>query len=146
MNKWQKIALFNISVIAACFIACFVLAAAMQIKQVVTPPTPLALVIIPSLVIVAISKILFRKKAGRVDYDERDIQIQRKSQIVGLWSFVISIVILNVVCVLAIGPHRALKYPLVLLLMICAAGGIWIITESIATLVIYNLTGQGDKS
>ena len=137
MNRWQKIALFNIVVVIACFIACFVIASVLRFERIATPPTPLSLLIIPALVLVAISKILFRKKSGLVDLDERDLQIQRKSHILGLWSFVLSIVFLNVFCVLIIGPRRPLDYPLLILLMICSAGGIWIITESVATLIKY---------
>ena len=137
MNRAQKIAWFNLTVIVLCFIFCFVIAFALHFKRVVTPPTPLSIVIIPALILVAISKILFRKKTGRVEFDERDRQILRKAHITGLWAFVLSIVILNVICVLAIGPHRSLSYPLIILLMICSAGGIWIMIESVATLIIY---------
>jgi len=145
MNRWQKIAWFNIIVMIVCFIACLILAATMQLKRIAKPPTPLSLVIIPSLVLVAISKFIFHKESKRVDFDERDIQIHKKSHYFGLWAFIISIVVQNVICVLLLGPQRALDYPLVLLLMICAAGGIWIIAESIATLIIYGRDARGEK-
>jgi hypothetical protein len=125
------------------FFSLFLMAIALQLKRIATPPTPLSLVIIPALVLVAISKIMFRRNSGRVDFDERDVQILGKAHITGLWSFVLSVVIQNVICVLAIGPHRSLNYPLVILLMICSAGGIWIITESIATLAMYNSQNEG---
>lgn len=128
------------------FFACLILAAIMQPKRIATPPTPLSLVIIPSLVLVAISKYVFRKKSGRVDFDERDIHIHKKSHHAGLWSFVLAIVIENVICVLLIGPRRALDYPIVLLLMVCAAGGIWIMMDSTATLVQYSRDARGEKS
>jgi purine-cytosine permease-like protein len=142
MNRWQKIAWFNTIVMTLCLI----LATTMQLKRVVTPPTPLSLVIIPSLVLVAISKFIFRKKSSRVDFDERDIQIHKKANYVGLWAFVLAIVVENVVCVLALGPHRALDYPLVILLMVCIAGGIWIMMDSVATLVQYSRDARGEKS
>jgi hypothetical protein len=146
MNKWQKIAWFNITVVIVCFLACLILAVMMQLKRIVAPPTPLSLVIIPSLVLVAISKYIFRRKSGLIEFDERDIHIHKKSHYVGLWAFVISIVVQNIICVLALGPRRALDYPLVLLLMVCIAGGIWIMAESIATLVIYGRGIKGEKS
>ena len=124
MNRWQKIAWFNITIVIVCFLACLILAAIMQPERVATPPTPLSLVIIPSLVLVAISKFIFHRESKRVDFDERDINIHKKSYYVGLWAFVISMVVQNVTCVLALGPRRALDYPLVLLLMVCIAGGI----------------------
>ena len=146
MNRWQKISLFNLFIIAACFVVCLILAATMSLKRIVTPPTPLSLVIIPSLVLVAISKFLFHKKSWRVDFDERDVQIHKRSHHVGLCAFVISIVVQNVICVLLLGPRRTLDYPLVLLLMVCAAGGIWIIADSTATLVQYGREVKGEKS
>jgi len=146
MNRWQKIALFNIIVIIVCFVACLILAAIMKYNRIATPPTPLSIVIIPSLILVAISKSIFHKKSGRVDFDERDIQIHKKSNYIGLWAFVLAIVLQNVICVLLIGPKRALDYPLVLLLMVCLAGGIWIMADSIATLVQYSRDARGEKS
>ncbi len=146
MNRWQKIAWFNIIVVIVCFIICLILAAIITFSRAATPPTPLSLVIIPSLVLVAISKFLFYKQSKRVDFDERDIQIHKKSGYVGLWAFVLAVVIQNVICVLLLGPKRALDYPLVLLLMVCAAGGIWIMMDSIATLVQYSRDPRGEKS
>jgi len=118
----------------------------MQLKRVITPPTPLSLVIIPSLILVATSIIIFHKKSRGVDFDERDIQIHKKSHYVGLWAFILAIVVENVICVLLIGPRRALDYPLVLLLMVCIAGGIWIMMDSIATLVQYSRDARGEES
>jgi len=146
MNRWQKIAWFNITLVLVCFMVCLILTATMKFNRIVTPPTPLSLVIIPSLILVAISKIIFGKKSGQVDFDERDIQIHKKSHNVGLWSFVLAVVIQNVICVLLIGPRRALDYPLILLLMVCTAGGIWIMTDSIATLVQYSRDPRGEKN
>jgi hypothetical protein len=146
MNRWQKIAWFNMIVMVVCFIVCLILAATMQLKRIATPPTPLSLVIIPSLVLVAISKFIFRKKSRQVDFDERDRQILKKSHYIGLWAFVLAIVVQNVICVLALGPRGALDYPLVLLLMVCIAGGIWIMMESIATLFLYDQGSKGEKS
>jgi len=150
MNRWQKIAWFNLIVMTLCFVVCFVLAASMSFQRVATPPTPLFLVIIPSLILVAISTFIFRKKAKRVDFDERDMQIHKKSQYVGLWAFVISTVLAITVeimiCFFAVGPGGTLRYPLVLLLTICAGGGVWIIADSIAILVQYNWGGKGEKS
>jgi hypothetical protein len=142
MNRWQKIAWFNMVIVIVCFIACLILAGTIEFKRIATPPTPLSLVIIPSLVLVAISKYIFPKKSMRIDFDERDVQIHKKSHYVGLWTFILTIVVENMICVLLIGPKRALDYPLVLLLMVCIAGGFWIVMESIATLIIYGRGGR----
>jgi uncharacterized membrane protein len=146
MNRWQKIAWFNLIVMTICLAACFVLAVAVSFRRVAIPPTPLSLVIIPSLVLVAISKLIFRKRDKQIDFDERDRQIHKKSQYVGLWAFVISTVLAITVeimiCFFAVGPRGIFRYPLVLLLIICIGGCVWIAVESIAILVQY---GRGGK-
>jgi hypothetical protein len=146
MNRWQKIAWFNLAVTTICFMACFAITIAMQFKPATTPPTPLSLVIIPSLVLVAISKLIFRKKSKQLDFDERDTQIHKKSQYVGLWAFflatTVAITVEIMICFFAAGPRGTFLYPLVLLLTVCAGGGVWIAVESIAILVQY---GWRDK-
>ncbi|MDD5063601.1 MAG: hypothetical protein PHQ35_02425 [Phycisphaerae bacterium] len=149
MNRWQKIAWFNLIVMTICLAACLVLVVVMSFRQVATPPTPLSLVIIPSLVFVAISKLLFRKKENQVDFDERDRQIHKKSQYVGLWAFflatTIAITVEVMICFFAVGPMGMLPYPLVLLLTICIGGCVWIAVESIAILVQYGWGGKDGK-
>jgi hypothetical protein len=149
MNRWQKIAVFNLAVTAICFIVCIALTIVIQVKRAITPPIPLALVIIPSLILIALSKLIFRKKSKQLDFDERDRQIHKKSQYVGLWAFVISTVLAMTVeimiCFFAVGPRGALRYPLVLLLTICAGGGIWIAAESISILIQYGWKGKDNE-
>jgi purine-cytosine permease-like protein len=146
MNRWQKIAWFNLIVMTVCLAACFVLAIAVSFRQAAIPPTPLSLVIIPSLVLVAISKFIFRKRDEQVDFDERDRQIHKKSQYVGLWAFflatTIAITVEVMICFFVAGPRGAPPYPLVLLLTICIGGCVWIAVESIAILVQYGLGGK----
>jgi hypothetical protein len=149
MNRWQKIAWFNLSITAICFIACLALSIAMEFKRAVTPPTPLSLIIIPSLVLVAISKLIFGKKPRQLDFDERDRQIHKKSAHVGLWAFVISTVLAItaeiMICFIAAGPRGTLPYPLVLFLTICAGGGVWIAAESISILAQYGRRAKDNE-
>jgi hypothetical protein len=149
MNRWQKIAWFNLIVTAICFIVCLIISIAMQFKRVATPPTPLSLVIIPSLVLVAISKFIFQKRNKQVDFDERDRQIHKKSAYVGLWAFFLAttaaITVEIMICFVAVGPRGTFHYPLVLLLTVCAGGGVWIAAESIAILVQYGLGRKGER-
>jgi len=149
MNRWQKIAWFNLIVTTICFIACLVLSIAMQFRRVATPPTPLSLVIIPSLVLVAISKLIFRKRPKQLDYDERDEQIHKKSAHVGLWAFAlattVAITVEIMICFFAVGPRGIFHYPLVFLLTVCAGGGVWIAAESIAILVQYGWKGKDNE-
>jgi hypothetical protein len=149
MNRWQKIAWFNLIVTTTCFIACFVLSIAMQFKRVATPPTPLSLVIIPSLVLVAISKLIFGKRPKQLDFDERDGQIHKKSAHVGLWAFfiftVLAMTVEIMICFFTAGPRGTFGYPLVLLLTVCAGGGVWIAAESISMLVQYGWKGKDNE-
>lgn len=142
MNRWQKIAWFNLIVMTICLAACFVLAITVSFRRAAIPPTPLFLVIIPSLVLVAISKFIFRKRDKQVDFDERDRQIHKKSHSVGLLAFALAMVAEIMICFFAVGPRGTLLYPLVLLLIICIGGCIWIAADSIAILVQY---GRGGK-
>lgn len=146
MNRWQKIAWFNLTVMTVCLMACLVLAIAMSFRRVAAPPTPLSLVITPSLVLVAISKLIFRKKSKHLDFDERDTQIHKKSQYVGLWAFflatTVAITVEIMICFFVVGPRGTLPYPLVLLLIICIGGCVWIAAESIAILVQYGWGGK----
>jgi hypothetical protein len=69
------------------------------------------------------------------------MQIHKKSQYVGLWAFVlattVAITVEIMICFFAAGPRGTFLYPLVLLLTVCAGGGVWIAVESIAILVQY---------
>jgi hypothetical protein len=149
MNRWQKIAWFNLTITTICVIACFILSIVMEFKRVAIPPTPLSLIIIPSVVLVAISKLIFGKKPRQLDFDERDMQIHKKSAHVGLWAFVlattVAITVEIIICFFAVGPRGSFPYPLVLLLTICAGGGVWIAAESISILAQYGRRAKDNE-
>jgi hypothetical protein len=146
MNRWQKIAWFNLVVMAAASVICILMAANMPVRDAITPPSPLTLVIIPALVLVAISeKVIFRKKSQRIDRDERDRQIDRKSSYAGWMAFAVAMVAQLMVCYLAVGPKGAV-YPLWLPLMACIGGGVHVMAASSAALIQYGRTGKGGQS
>jgi hypothetical protein len=137
MNRWQRIAWFNLIVTAAAFVICIVMAASISPAKAITPPSPLSPVIIPALVLVAVSeKVIFRKKAELVDRDERDRQIENKSGYIGWMAFALAVVVQLTVCSVAIGP-RGVIHPVLLPLMACIGGGILIMVASSATLIQY---------
>ena len=141
MNRWQKIAWFNQIVIAAAFVICIAMAANMPLMRAITPPSPLTLVIVPALVLVALSeKVIFRKKSEPVDRDERDRHIDRRSSHAGWIAFALAMVAQLLVCYLAVGPQGAI-YPLWLPLMACIGGGIHVMATSAAALVQYGWRG-----
>ena len=63
MNRWQKIAWFNLIVVIAGFVLSFVAAATLPAEQRFMPPNRLTVVIIATLAAVAAAKLIFRKKA-----------------------------------------------------------------------------------
>ena len=142
MNRWQKIAWFNLIVVAIAFVTCSILAAGMPLKDAITPPSPLTFVIVPALVLVAMSeKVIFRRKPHQLDSDERDRQIHRTCKYAAWTAFASSMVAGVLVCYLVVGPKGAL-YPLVLPLLVLIGGGIHIIVASSAALIQYGRGGE----
>ena len=100
MNRWQKVALFNLLTTVMALIACFVLSArmylaGMSVIEAITPPSLLVGVAILALVLLTMSELVFFPKAkNQEDYDERDKQIRLNALIVGAISFAVSIVIM----------------------------------------------------
>jgi len=137
MNRWQKVALFNLLTTVIALIACLILSVGMPIEEVITPPSPLYFVIVPALVLLAISEnVIFRKTAKQVDYDERDKQIHRKALISGGISFIISIVIM----VMAVFYIKLLRHdfsPFILPIILLAGVAVYVITISTVTLLRY---------
>lgn len=137
MNRWQKIAWFNLIVVATAFVTCSIMAAGMPLKEAITPPSPLTFVVVPALVLVAISeKMIFRKKSNQVDVDERDKQIHMRCRYAGWTAFASSVAAGIMICYFAVGPKGAL-YPLVLPLLVLIGGGVHIIVTSSAALIQY---------
>ena len=144
MNRWQKIAWFNMAVMIVMLLICslVVVATGMLWRDAITPPSPLTFVILPAFVLVGISaKVIFRKKPQRIDFDERDKQIHRNSQYAGWIAFASSITAGVLVCYLIVGPKGDL-YPLVLPLLVVIGVVIYSIVASIAALIQYGLKAK----
>ena len=76
MNRWQKIAWFNLIVSVVAFVVCGLLAATMPREDIMVPPNRLTVVIIVSLLLVATAgKILRRYYPGAkvVSLNELDL-------------------------------------------------------------------------
>ena len=93
MNRWQKIAWFNLIVIVAGSVVAVIAASTLPQGERLTPPNRVTPVIIICLVLVAMGKIVFRKTIKGVDFDERDKQIDRKARLAGWIAFALSMVI-----------------------------------------------------
>ncbi len=137
MNRWQKVALYNLLVTVMALIASLVLIVAMPLKEAITPPSPLTVVIIIAIVLIAMSeKVIFRKTTKQVDYDERDKLIHRRALIIGLIAFSASMFIM----VMAVFYMKLLQgdFPTYILPLILLIGwAVGIITSSTATLIKY---------
>ena len=141
MNRWQKIAWFNLIVMLGGFASSFIAAATLPPAERFMPPNRLTLVIIVTLVLVVASNIIFRKKPKQVDFDERDRQIRKRAKYAGWIAFALTMLIVTMILYFAVGPEGTFS-PLVLPLIPAAGGGICVMAGSVATLIQY---GRGGK-
>jgi len=87
MNRWQKIAWFNLIVIVAGLVISVVAAGTLPPDERLVPPNRITVVIVISLVLVGIAKTIFRKADKGADFDERDGQIHRRANLFGWTGF-----------------------------------------------------------
>lgn len=101
MNRWQKIAWFNLTVAAAGTVFAVVLAVIGVVK--------LTLIVLLGMgVLLGISPVLFGKKQGRIDFDERDQSIRLRAlffaSFVSLWCLIAQCVLQ----VFKVGPRGSI--------------------------------------
>lgn len=71
MNRWQKIALYNIIVISLSFILTEICIGVLAIKHGM-PKASSGLGMLGALGFLGLSGLIFRKRKGQVEFDERD--------------------------------------------------------------------------
>lgn len=108
MNRWQKIAWFNLIVIVAGSVISVVAAGTLPPDERLVPPNRITVVIVISLVLVGIAKTIFRKSDKGVDLDERDVQIHRRADLFGWAGFGLGMAATIMVCYFAVGPRGQL--------------------------------------
>ena len=146
MNRWQKIALFNLIVIVAGSVIRLVAAGTLPPEKRLMPPNRITVVIIITLVLIGLSKTIFRKSdKQQVDLDERDSQIHRKADFFGLIGFFLGTVATIWICYLAVGPFGSFP-PLALPIIILVGLAFKIMVESIAALILYGWDIKGEQS
>ena len=145
MNRWQKIAWFNLVVIAAGSVISVVAAGTLPPEERLVPPNRITVVIIISLVLVAMSKTIFRKSDSGVDFDERDGQIHRRAKLFGWIGCGLGMVATIMVCYFAVGPMGSFP-PLALPVIPLVGTAIYMIVASVAALIQYGWAGKGVKS
>ncbi|MHC4596938.1 MAG: hypothetical protein ACYS9C_18290 [Planctomycetota bacterium] len=145
MNRWQKIAWFNLIVIVVGSVISVIAAETLPPDERLMPPNRLTVIIIISLVLVVMAKPIFRKSDKGVDFDERDAQIHRRAKLFGWAGFGLGMAATIMVCYIAVGPMGSFP-PLALPIILLVGVGCSIIVESIAALIQYGWAGKGEKS
>jgi len=143
MNRWQKIAWFNLIVIVAGSVISMVAVGTLPPDERLVPPNRVTVVIVISLVLVGMAKTIFRKSDKGVDFDERDRQIHRRASLFGWTGLGLGMAATAMICYLAVGPRGSFP-PLALPVIPLVGVAICIILESIAALIQYGRAG--DKS
>jgi hypothetical protein len=141
MNRWQKIAWFNLIVIVAGSVISVIAAGTLPPEERLMPPNRVTVVIIISLVLVAMAKTIFRKSDKGVDFDEREKQIQRRAKLFGWTGFGLGMAATILVCYVAVGPMGSFP-PLAIPVIPLVGAAIYIITESAAALIQYGWGGK----
>ncbi len=144
MNRWQKIAWFNLIVIVAGSVISVIAAGTLPPEERLMPPNRVTVVIIISFVLVGMSKTIFRKSDKEVDFDERDGQIHRRADLFGWTGLGLGMAATIMVCYFAVGPRGSFP-PLVLPVIPLVGVGLKIIVESVAAPIQYGWA-KGEKS
>ncbi len=145
MNRWQKIAWFNLIVIVTGSVISVIAAGTLPPEERLMPPNRITVVIIISFVLVAMAKTIFRKSDERVDFDERDGQIRRRAKLFGWMGLALGMWATIMVGYFAVGPLGSFP-PLALTIIPLVGVGLGIIVESVAALIQYGWEGKGEKA
>ncbi len=145
MNRWQKIAWFELIVIVIGSVISVIAAGTLPPEERLMPPNRVTLVIVISFVLVGMSKTIFRKPDKGVDLDERDVQIHRRAKLFGWTGCGLGMTATIMVCYIAVGPMGSFP-PLALTIIPLVGVAIYIIVGSATALILYGLGGEGEKS
>jgi len=141
MNRWQKMAWFNLIVIIAGSVISVIAAGTLPPDERLVPPNRVTVVIVISFVLVAMAKTIFRKADRGVDFDERDGQIHRRAKLFGWTGLGLGMAATTLVCYFAVGPMGSFP-PLALPVIPLVGVGLGIIVESVAALILYGRGGE----
>jgi hypothetical protein len=145
MNRWQKMAWFNLIVIVAGSVISVVAAWTLPPDERLMPPNRVSVVLVISFVLVGMSKTIFRKADSGVDFDERDGQIHRRAKLFGWIGCGLGMVATIMVCYFAVGPMGSFP-PLALPVIPLVGVAIYMIVASVAALILYGRGGRdGEK-
>lgn len=135
MNRAQRIAWFNLKVVAVSVpVSLLIVLVSLLSGALVVALVGGGILSIAAL-IMALAPLLFKKEPSRVNYDERDAIIEKQAHLIGyctLWCIFIAI------CMVAAFPAG----PAILATTLVIVK----VVESVATLVQYGRTREGEKS
>ena len=141
MNRWQKIAWFNLIVIVVGSVISVVAAGTLPPEERLMPPNRVTVVIIISLVLVGMAKTIFRKADNGVDFDERDGQIHRRAKFFGWTGCALGMTATIFVCYISVGSMGRFP-PLALPIIPLVGVAFKLIVESVAALIQYGWRGE----
>ena len=144
MNRGKKIALYNLIVLIA---GLTIAGAAVGILAIVygMPKALAGLGFLGTAGLVGLSPILFRRRAGQLAFDERDLLIYNRASLV---AYSVFWVLFTAACMIPWWILETGASIRVVVLPCMLAGGFVIVQliQSIAILVQYGWTGKGEKS
>jgi len=144
MNRWQKIAWYQLIVTGvALFIS--IIAVGILYRFVGMPRALGGCGFIGFVGFCGLSPLLFRKKKGKVDFDERDKQIQLRASFAGYLSTYLFIVAACMIPWWIIGYKGSITVN-ALPWLVFGQMIILIFVQSITTLIQYGRGGKGEKS
>ncbi len=141
MNRWQKIAWFELIVIVIGSVISVLAAWTLPPEERLMPPNRVTVVIVISFVLVGMSKTIFRKADSGVDFDERDGQTHRRAKLFGWIGCGLGMTTTTFVCYIAVGPMGSFP-PLVLPIIPLVGVAIYMIVASVAALIQYGRGGE----
>jgi len=143
MNRWQKIARYNIIIILVSFSLTAAVVGILALKYGM-PKALGGLGALGTLGLLGLSPVLFRKKEGTVDYDERDKLIfYRSTQI----AYAVFWPVFTAACMVPwfiVGPNNSIPSN-ALPLMLGAVGITLILMQSLTTLIQYGRGGKDNE-
>jgi len=145
MNRWQKIAWFELIVILIGSVISVIAAWTLPPEERLMPPNRVTVVLVISLILVGMSKAIIRKSDKGVDFDERDGQIHRRAKFFGWIGCALGMTATIFICYFVVGPMGRFP-PLALPIIPLVGVGFFIIVASVAALIMYGLGGKGEKS
>jgi len=149
MNRWQKIAWYNLVVVLISLVLCGIAVTVLAyLASVAERPLRAALGGLGFLGVIGfagLSPFLFRKTKGQVEFDERDQLYNMRAWFAGYCASYLFFVVVCMTTWFIYGPKGAIS---VNILPLTALGGLMalILVHSLAILGQYGWTSKGEKS